>query len=262
MLTSAQRSFRHALILTRCRRGPRRSAATPSPSMPGWSAPPGSEAELKVDDQPRGPGLARRAQPAGGERRPARPDGPHQAAEGARGRAEDAGQRPGGEAPARGAARRHQLFAGEQQPGGHAERAERLSDAQMASRTPSATSPACRASWRPRTSARPGATWCGSSRRRREGQKRKPLVVFVEAKKAVVELSLPAAEAAPFAAGVTVRSPTPATLRAPSAARSRRHPGGRDGRAAHPAARAAVLALDATASRPALRGALIRSGPP
>lgn len=38
-----------------------------------------------------------------------------------------------------------------------------------------------------------------------KAKKRKPLVVFVEAKKAVLELSLPAAEAVPFAVGATVR---------------------------------------------------------
>lgn len=38
-----------------------------------------------------------------------------------------------------------------------------------------------------------------------KSKKRKPLVAFVEAQKAVLEVSLPAAEAAPFAAGATVR---------------------------------------------------------
>ncbi len=38
-----------------------------------------------------------------------------------------------------------------------------------------------------------------------KAKKRKPLVVFVEAKKAVLEATVPAAEAAPFAAGATVR---------------------------------------------------------
>lgn len=38
-----------------------------------------------------------------------------------------------------------------------------------------------------------------------KAKKRKPLVVFVEAQKAVLELSLPAAEAAPFVTGAAVR---------------------------------------------------------